>query len=36
MVRRKTIGMLLLILLWPARVAFAQFDLVGSWAARNT
>ena len=36
MVRRKTVGVLLLILLGPASAAFAQFDLVGSWAARNT
>jgi hypothetical protein len=36
MVRRDIIGVLLLILLLPARAAFAQFDLVGSWGARNT
>jgi hypothetical protein len=34
--RKTTIAAVLLMLAWPTRAAYAQFDLVGSWAARNT
>jgi hypothetical protein len=33
---KTTIAAALLMLAWPTRAAYAQFDLVGSWAARNT
>jgi hypothetical protein len=34
--RKATLAVLLLMLTLPGTAAYAQFDLVGSWAARNT